>query len=261
MSDPAKSLAARLRHGDLLFGTFLCLPCFQTAEALADAGFDCVVIDAEHAPTAPALVHLQLAALAASPTAAIVRLPDNDPVQIKYYLDLGADALMVPNIRSAEEARAAVAAAQYPPDGLRGVGGSMRATRYGRDKSYARRANSEICLILQIESEEAMASLDAIIAVPGVDCLFFGPSDYAASIGLLGEPAHPRVLAEIEAGVRAARAAGMASGILVGEAFVDRFIAAGVQLMVVGSEVGLLVQAADGLAARLAAKRGKDDNN
>ncbi len=255
MSERGKMLATRLRNGELLFATFLCLPCFETAEVLAGAGFDCVVIDAEHAPTAPARVHLQLAALASGQTAAIVRLPDNDPVQIKYYLDLGTDALMVPNVASAEQARAAVAATRYPPEGLRGVGGSMRASRHGRDKSYSGRANSEICLILQIESEEGLASLPAIMAVPGVDAVFFGPNDYAASIGLLGEPAHPRVLADMEAGVRAARAAGMACGILVGEAFVDRFIAAGAHLLAVGSEIGLLVQAADGLAARLDQKR------
>lgn len=255
MSERGREFAAKLKRGEMVFGTFICLPCFQTMEAIAGSGFDCVVIDAEHAPTNPSLIHLQLAALANSTTTAIIRLPANDPVAIKHYLDIGADGLMVPNIQSADQARAAIAATRYPPAGIRGVGGSMRATRYGRDKTYLSRANGEICVTLQIESEEGMRNLAEIMAVPGIDAIFFGPNDYAASIGLLGEAAHPRVLEDVESGVRMARRAGMPTGILLGEAFVDRFLEAGVQLMVVGSEVGLLVAAADGLATRLAAKR------
>src|SRR4051812_28028686 len=122
----------RLRAGEPMFGTFCCLPSYQTIEVMASSGFDFMVFDAEHSPTNPSLVQLQLMALTGCKTAAVVRIPAQDPVQIKYYLDLGVDALMVPTVESADQAREIVRMMRYPPAGYRGVGGSMRSTDYFR---------------------------------------------------------------------------------------------------------------------------------
>jgi 4-hydroxy-2-oxoheptanedioate aldolase len=241
-----------LREGQVLFGTFCCLPTFHTIEVMASSGFDFMVFDAEHAPTNPSLIHLQLAALSACKTASVVRIAAQDPVLVKSYLDLGVDALMVPNLETAEQARDVVRMMRYPPQGIRGVGGSMRATDYFRNAAgYYASSNDNVCLMAQIETPRGLANLDAIATVDGVDVVFFGPNDFAANSGLLGQPGHPDVMAKMEGGMRRVRELGKISGILCGEAQVDRYMKAGCQVIAVGSEVGLLVGAADGLVRRL----------
>ncbi|MGZ3410893.1 MAG: HpcH/HpaI aldolase family protein [Xanthobacteraceae bacterium] len=241
-----------LREGKALFGTFICLPTFHTIEVMASSSFDFLVFDAEHAPTSPSQIHLQLAALAGCKTASVVRIAAQDPVLVKSYLDLGADALMVPNVESTEQAKEIVRMMRYPPQGIRGVGGSMRATDYFRNaQGYYASANANVCLMAQIETPKGLANLDAIAAVDGVDVIFFGPNDFAANSGFLGQPGHADVMAKMEAGMRRVKELGKASGILCGEAQVDRYMKAGTQVIAVGSEVGLLVGAADGLVKRL----------
>ena len=198
------------------------------------------------------MIHLQLAALSACKTASVVRIAAQDPVLVKSYLDLGADALMVPNVETAEQAKAVVRMMRYPPQGIRGVGGSMRATDYFRNaQNYYASANTNVCLMAQIETPKGLANLDAIAAVDGVDVIFFGPNDFAANSGLLGQPGHADVMAKMEAGMKRVKELGKVSGILCGEAQVDRYMKAGTQVIAVGSEVGLLVGAADGLVKRL----------
>ncbi len=249
------SFKQRLRAGETHFGLFLCLPTFPTAEALAHADFGFYIIDVEHGPTSVPNVHMQLTALAGGQAATIARLSANDPVAIKYYLDIGTDALMIPNIDNAEMARNAARYMRYAPEGVRGVGGSMRATDYGRNMAYFKTANDEACLVAQIESVAGMRNLEEICAVPEVDVVFFGPNDYAGQIGLLGQPAHPDVLAAMDRGIEIARGLGKVCGILVGEPLVDHFLERGVQVIAVGSEVGLMARAADALAQRCNAKR------
>jgi len=245
-------LKRALREGRALFGTFCCLPSFHTIEVMASSGFDFLVFDAEHAPTSVPMIHMQLAALTACKTAAVVRIAAQDPVQIKYYLDVGADALMVPNIETAEQAREVVRMMRYPPQGTRGVGGSMRSTDYFRNAaSYYASANANVCLMAQIETPKGLANLDAIATVEGVDVIFFGPNDFAANSGLLGQPGHPDVVAKMEAGMRRVRELGKVSGILCAEPQVDRYMKAGTRVVAVGSEVGLLVRGADDLVKRL----------
>lgn len=245
-------LKRQLREGRPLFGTFCCLPSYQTIEVMASSNFDFLVIDAEHAPTAPALVHQQLMALNGCRTAAVVRIPAQDPVQVKYYLDIGADALMVPTVESAEQAREIVRMMRYPPHGFRGVGGSMRSTDFFRNAAnYYANANANVCLMAQIETPKGLANLDAIAQVEGVDVIFFGPNDFAANSGLLGQPGHADVVAKMEAGMKRVRELGKVSGILCGEPQVDRYMKAGTQVIAVGSEVGLLVRGADDLVKRL----------
>lgn len=241
-----------LRQGRQLFGTFCCLPTFHTIEVMASSGFDFMVFDAEHAPTNPSLIHLQLAALTGVKTASVVRIAAQDPTLVKSYLDLGADALMVPNIESADQAKEVVRMMRYPPQGIRGVGGSMRSTNYFRNAAnYYADSNANVCLMAQIETPKGLANLDAIAAVDGVDVIFFGPNDFAANSGLLGQPGHADIMAKMEAGMKRVKELGKVSGILCGEAQAERYMKAGTQVVAVGSEVGLLVGAADGLVKRL----------
>lgn len=245
-----------MRGGETHFGLFHCLPTFQTVEALAHANYGFFIFDVEHGPTSVPNVHAQLTALATSTTASIVRLSASDPVAVKYYLDLGVDGLMFPSIESAEMARAAARMMRYPPEGFRGVGGSMRATDYGRNAgAYYAAANGEALLVVQIETPAGMRNLDEICAVPEVDVVFFGPNDYAAGIGLLGQPAHPQVVEAMDAGVARARELGKATGILIGEPLVEHFLAGGVQMIAVGSEIGIMARAADALLQRCNERR------
>jgi len=184
----------------------------QIAEVLADAGFDWLLFDMEHSPTDLYDVGQQLLAVRGTPTAAVVRVPILDMGWIKRVLDAGAPNIMVPNIRNAAEARDAVAFTRFAPEGLRGVAGSTRAGNYTRYKDYMARANDEIGLILQIESQEALDDLDAICRVPGVDAVFIGPSDLAASLGHRANANHPDVQAEIAKAFHVANPAGKAAG-------------------------------------------------
>src|SRR6185295_5843495 len=218
MEPKSVGLKRALREGKPVFGTFCCLPSYQTIEVMASSNFDFLVFDAEHAPTSPSLIHLQLMALAGCKTASVVRIPSQDPVQIKYYLDLGADALMVPTVESAEQAREIVRMMRYPPQGVRGVGGSMRATDYFRNAAnYYASSNANVCLMAQIETPKGLANLDAIAQVEGVDVIFFGPNDFAANSGLLGQPGHADVMAKMEAGMRRAKQLSKPSGIMCSE--------------------------------------------
>jgi 2-keto-3-deoxy-L-rhamnonate aldolase RhmA len=238
-----------LRDGRLQLGLFCNVPAIQTVEVLAPAGLDFVILDTEHSPTTLPVLHSQLAALSGTTTTAVVRLTSHDPVQIKHCLDLGLIGLMAPNVRSAEDARYLVRQTRYPPEGERGIGGGVRATGYGRDRSYYRRANGQLCLIVQIESAEGLAQLDAIAEVDGVDCVFFGPHDLAASCGHLGEPSHPEIVRLIEDGIAKVCRKGKAAGVVAAGADRARYLQAGVRLLAIGSEIGLLAQAVDSAVA------------
>jgi 2-keto-3-deoxy-L-rhamnonate aldolase RhmA len=178
-------------------------------------------------------------------------VPVLDATIIKRVLDLGAPNLMIPNVNSAEEARRAVAATRFPPEGVRGMSTSTRAGGYGRHADFLARANAEIGVIVQIESRAALAALDAICRVPGVDAVFIGPSDLAAEMGHTGKSRAPEVLAAIAQANAVAAAAGKAIGLLYGDGDVQAFLDMGMSLVAAGSDVNLLVKGADALAARL----------
>jgi 2-keto-3-deoxy-L-rhamnonate aldolase RhmA len=240
----------KLLRGDPQFGLFCMSLTPQTAEALSGSGFDFLMFDAEHTPTSLPTLYGQAVALAATATQCLVRMPSADPVLFKPVLDLAIDTVMVPNIRTAEEARAAVRAVRYPPHGIRGVGGSVRATGYGRHADYYAAAAQRVCLLLQIESAEGLRNLEAICAVDGVDGLFIGPVDLATDMGHLAQATHPQVVEAAVAGVRRIRAAGKAAGILAGEPQAAMYVEAGANVVCLGSDLGLLVKTADALAAR-----------
>jgi 4-hydroxy-2-oxoheptanedioate aldolase len=183
-------------------------------EMLGRCGYDWINIDCEHTPNNEADVLAMLQALSGSPTETMVRPSCLDVAQIKRLLDIGARTLVIPYVQTVAEAELAAAAVAYPPDGIRGVSSVARAAHYGVDKDYFTHAREDICLIVQIETRQALDSLEAIAAVRGIDGLFVGPADMAASLGHPGNPRHPEVQAAILDAIRRIRAAGKPAGFL-----------------------------------------------
>ncbi|MES2543227.1 MAG: HpcH/HpaI aldolase/citrate lyase family protein [Pseudomonadota bacterium] len=239
MPAPLNRLKHRLAMGETLYGCWLGMAGPYPAEMAATCGFDWLVIDGEHAPNDLRATLAQLAVIEPSPSLPVVRLRDDDPARIKQILDAGAQSLLIPMIESADQARRALAATRYPPDGIRGVGSSgARASRFSAVLDYLTTANDQICLILQVESRAGLAELAEILAIPGIDCVFIGPSDLAADMGHLGNPGHPEVQAAVLDAIRLISASGKAAGVL---STVDPFIAdcvqAGARFVGVGIDV------------------------
>ena len=245
-----------------LAGIWVCSGSPLVAEICAGAGFDWLFIDAEHSPNGPASVLDQLQAVRGYPVVPVVRPPANDPVLIKQYLDVGAQTLIIPMVHTAEEAEAAVAAVRYPPLGIRGVGSALaRSARWNRIPDYLLRASETITLIVQIESEQAVANAADIAAVGGVDGVFIGPSDLAASMGVIGQQAHPDVVAAVEATIATVKAAGRYVGVnAFAEPEARRYMAAGADFVGLGADVALLARGTEALAARFTGDAGTDGN-
>lgn len=245
-----------LTRGDTLYGFWLALADPYSAEVCAGAGFDWLAIDGEHAPNDVRSTLANLQALAPYPSAPVVRPPLGDPVRIKQLLDIGAQNLLIPMVESAAQARELVAATRYPPQGIRGVASALvRASGFSRDTEYLQQANETVCLIVQVESAAALEALDDIAAVEGVDGVFVGPADLAASLGQLGNPGHPDVQAAIRSAAERIRAAGKAAGILAtDDPAARRYLEWGYTFVAVGVDVLLLTQATTALAARFRAE-------
>lgn len=243
-----------LREGRQQIGLWCSLPGSYAAEAVAGSGYDWLLFDTEHSPGDPLTVLAQLQAVAPYPVSAVVRPAANDAVLIKRFLDLGAQTLLIPYVQDEHEARAAVAATRYPPEGVRGVSGLTRATRFGRVPGYAKRAAEELCLLVQVETAEALDRIEAICAVDGVDGVFIGPADLAASLGHVGEPGHPAVVAAVEDAVRRILAAGKPAGILTPDtAFAKTCIEIGTTFTAVAIDVGVLARGTEALARQFKA--------
>jgi 4-hydroxy-2-oxoheptanedioate aldolase len=242
-----------------LIGMWLSTGSPLVAEICAGSGLDWVLIDAEHGPNDLTSILPQLQALAAYPVTTLVRPPIGDTVLIKQYLEIGAQNLLIPLVESAEQAAEFVRAVRYPPAGVRGVGSSLgRSSRWGRITDYAPNAGDAISLYLQIESETAVGNAEAILAVDGVDGIFIGPADLAASMGHLGGQGHPDVVALVERCIDLARAAGKPAGVYASDpALAERYTAAGVAFVCVGADVSLLARATEDLAARFIPGTGK----
>lgn len=248
---------ANLAEGRLQIG-FWCSLCSPiAAEILADSGVQWLLLDGEHAPNDHASLLAQLQAIGdGGPATPIVRPAWNDPTRIKPILDMGAQTLLIPFVQSASEAEVAVAATRYPPAGIRGVTGSGRASRYGRGKAYLHTAHEEICVIVQLETPEALAELEAIAATPGVDAVFVGPSDLSAAMGHIGEPQHPEVQAAIADAASRLQEVGKPAGILAGTAEeARRYADLGYRFIAVGSDVGMLVKGSDAIVDGLSIGR------
>ncbi|WP_051914013.1 HpcH/HpaI aldolase family protein [Thermorudis peleae] len=193
-------LKRKLAAGEAVIGCFVPYPSAELAELVARLGFDFVLIDCEHGPTSiESAYHMVLASEAGGATP-LIRVPQNVQQVILRYLDIGPGGIMVPQVNSADEARAVVRAAKYHPEGRRGVAG-VRAAGFGVEaplSEYVRQANAETLVIVQIESVEAVERLPAILDVPGIDLLFVGPNDLAQSMGYPGQPLHPEVQAMVD---------------------------------------------------------------
>lgn len=241
-----------LKAGRPQIGLWLGLCSSYSAELLAGAGFDWLLIDGEHAPNNVPTVLTQLQAIAPYPSQPVVRPSWNDPVQIKQLLDVGAQTLLVPMVQNAEEARLAVRATRYPPAGIRGVGSALaRASRWNRVPDYIHRANDAMCVLVQIETREALKNLPQILDVDGVDGVFIGPADLSADMGHGGNPQHPEVQAAIEDAIQQIRQAGKAPGILMAnEQLAKRYLELGALFVAVGVDTTLLARGAEALAAR-----------
>jgi 4-hydroxy-2-oxoheptanedioate aldolase len=263
MDMPHNRFKAALREGRTQIGLWVALAHGYAAELLAPAGFDWLLLDAEHAPNDPRSVLPQLQALAAYPVHPIVRPVCNDVALIKQYLDLGVQTLLIPMVDTPAEAAAAVAATRYPPHGIRGVGAAVaRASRWNRIADYVHLCNEQMCVLVQVESVHGIGNLAAIAAVEGVDGVFFGPADLAASMGLLGRPLDPLVQSAIENGIATVRAAGKAAGSIMSDRrMAQRYLDLGATFMAVGLDTMLLVDAAAEVAAAFktgAASGGRD---
>ncbi|MDR5803369.1 aldolase/citrate lyase family protein [Caballeronia sp. LZ001] len=250
MSTFTNPLKQRLAEPGALFGLWLSLGSADAAEALAHAGFDWLCIDMEHSPNDSRDVVDQLRAIAAAhlPSEPIVRVPFSDGWLVKRVLDAGARTLMFPNVQSAGDAARIVQLTQYPTeaqlDGLRGVAGMVRAAAYGMRRDYVTGANAQIATIVQIESVAALEAVDEIAATPGIDCLFIGPADLAASLGHLGDMKHPDVQAAIDKVAAAAKRAGIASGIFaIDVAGARQYAQAGINLIALAADVMWLLKA------------------
>ncbi len=243
----------RLLAGETLIGCWCSLANPITTEVLGIAGFDWLLLDGEHSPNDVRTFIPQLMALKDSASAPIVRPSWNETVEIKRLLDAGFYNFLIPFVQTADDARRAVAATRYPPAGVRGVSVSQRSNRFGTVADYFREINSQICVLVQIESRAALDAAAEIAAVDGVDGIFVGPSDLAAAFGHLGQPDHPSVQEAIGQILAKAKAAGKPSGILAPvEADARRYLAMGATFVAVGSDLGVFRNATQQLRDRFA---------
>lgn len=236
-----------------LAGMWVCTGSPLVAEICAGSGLDWLLVDMEHSPNGLESVLAQLQAVAAYPVTPVVRVPVGDLVTIKQVLDLGAQNLLVPMVSSAHEAQAAVEAVRYPPRGRRGVGSALsRSARWNRVEGYLDDADDHVSLFVQVETVEGVAAAGAIASVDGVDGVFVGPSDLAASMGLLGQQNHPDVVAAVHRTFDAVRAAGTPVGVNAFDPDLARsYVRAGASFVLVGADVTLLARGSEELAGRL----------
>jgi 2-dehydro-3-deoxyglucarate aldolase len=231
-----------------VYGGWLALSAPLAAEALAHAGFDFLVVDTEHAPADTMDLVALLQAMSAAPAQPVVRVTESSPALVKRAMDAGARTVLFPNVNSAEEARRAAASMRYPQDGnggLRGVAGVTRGNRFGLVPGALLAANAAACTIVQIESAAALAGVEQIAAEPGVDALFVGPADLSASLGHLGNAAHPEVLAAIARVAQVAAAHGKSAGILaLDTAQAQRYRELGYTMLALGLDTQWLLAAA-----------------
>lgn len=252
MELPVNPFKRAIRSGRQQVGFWCSLASNISVEILAGSGFDWLLLDTEHSPNDVPQVYSQMQAMMENPSChPIVRPPWNDMVTIKRYLDMGVQTLLIPTVQTEEEAKAAVAYTRYPPKGVRGFASASRSSRFGRVKHYHTTCESEICVLVQIETQKGLENLDAIARVDGIDGVFIGPGDLSAGIGYLGDQGNPEVRKVIESAIKRIRAAGNAPGILTPDETLARaYMAAGCVFTAVGSDSGLLARGSEQIARK-----------
>jgi 4-hydroxy-2-oxoheptanedioate aldolase len=242
----------RLSSGQKQPGLWLVLDSPAATEILAGAGYAWLLLDLEHSCIDISSVAHHLRAAVGGTAEVVVRVPSNEPVVFKRLLDAGVRSFMVPMVQSPEDARAAVAATRYPPQGIRGVAGTTRATRYGRTANYLQQAHLDICIVAQLESAEAIADAEHIGSIDGIDALFVGPNDLAANIGKLGQPGCPEVQDLVEAALMKSRKVGKAVGILNFKPSEARSLfESGYSFIAVGGDASILARRSETLLEEL----------
>ncbi|WP_218177361.1 4-hydroxy-2-oxoheptanedioate aldolase [Pseudomonas gingeri] len=249
---PINTFKQRLQSGEPQIGLWLGLANAYCAELAANAGFDWLLIDGEHAPNDLRGMLGQLQAVAPYASQPVIRPVIGDTALIKQVLDIGVQTLLVPMVETAEQARQLVRAIHYPPSGVRGVGSALaRASRWNSIPGYLDQADAQMCLLVQIENREGLENLDAIAAVEGVDGVFIGPADLSASMGYRGNPGHPEVQAAIEDAIARIQKAGKAAGILsADEKLARRYIELGAAFVAVGVDTTVLMRGLQSLAGK-----------
>ncbi len=234
----------KLDAGDPVLGAWVLSGSRRVAEVMARTELDWLGIDTEHAPYSPERVESLVTTIASKATP-IVRLPSVDAAvagKAKQALDVGAGGVIIPNVETVEQAESAVAAAQFPPAGRRGVAGTVRANEYGEAfDEYIDRANEQTLIAFQIESQQGAASADDILAVEGLDVVLIGSNDLSASMGYPGDKNHPEVRAAIEGVFEAARTHDVVPGIAGRTpAEKDKLIGEGFQFILLGADVSFM---------------------
>lgn len=252
-----KKLKSRLRQGETLLGCWLNLGTSITAEIVGLAGFDWVLIDLEHGSGTEKDVLHQLQALQHTPAAPIIRVESNQQERIHRVLDMGAEGVMCPRIKSVEQALEVVKGLHYPPHGKRGVAKMIRATGFGKSfNDYYRDANDDILGIVQIETVEVLDHLDAIAGLEGIDVLFIGPSDLTMALGIFGQFDHPIYQDALRATVLAAEKAGKATGILMfNPDDYQTYRNLGIRFIACGSDATFVAEGARNMASKLSTAR------
>lgn len=251
MPAPSNTFKQALKDGKVQVGLWQALANAYTVEISAGAGYDWLLLDAEHAPNDIPLLVSQLQAMKGTASHAVIRPPIGETWIIKQLLDIGTQTLLVPMVESREQAEALVKAVRYPPHGVRGVGAALaRASNFNRIPDYLQTANEEVCLLLQVESRAGLAALEDIASTEGVDGVFIGPADLAADMGYLGKPGAPEVQAEVEKALRLIQSHGKAAGILIGDlSLAKRYVEIGATFVAIGNDVTLLANATSRLLA------------
>lgn len=221
-------------------------------EIAANAGYDWLLIDGEHAPSDLRTTLAQLQSIAAYPSQAVVRPPIGSVQLIKQLLDIGAQTLLIPMVETVEQAQLMVKAVRYPPEGVRGVGAALaRATRWNSIPDYYATAHENICLLIQIESVEGIKNLDEILKVEGIDGVFIGAVDLSATMGYQGNPNHPEVQKTVIDAIQRIRAAGKAAGILSTQHdATQQYLELGTEFVAVGVDTSVLMNSLRELLAK-----------
>jgi 2-keto-3-deoxy-L-rhamnonate aldolase RhmA len=248
-----RELKALWRSGTASFGAWITLADPAAAAAVCNAGYEWVIVDAEHMPYSPESLRSVIAAVRARDTVPIVRVTENNAALIKQTLDWGAEGVMVPLLRSVEDARRAAAACRYPPLGVRGWN-PRDATNYYQDvREYAETFNDRVIAMLQVEHIDAVNNLDGFLAVPGVDCILIGPADLSFSLGHPLQPDHPEVQLAIDTTIAKCKAAGVPVGIAPGGTVEDLvgWIRRGIDFLPLGFDIIWISQGGHAMLERL----------